>query len=66
MGSALPNLTCPVCGAPNECAAAQSGSFDKPCWCASVTISAATLARIPDEQRNRACLCPNCAAGAQS
>jgi hypothetical protein len=36
----------------------------EPCWCASVTIAAETLARIPPALVNVACLCPECAAGA--
>jgi hypothetical protein len=57
----LRNLRCPVCGAANECAAANTGSFDTPCWCANVTISQEALDRIPPDQRGRACLCPRCA-----
>jgi len=60
----LPNLRCPLCGAANECAAAQSGSFDTPCWCADVTIDPTALAAIPDVERDKACLCPRCAAAA--
>lgn len=57
---------CPLCGAPNECAPARSGSLDTPCWCASVTVSASALAAVPAPMRNRACLCPRCAAGTPS
>lgn len=52
---------CPLCGAPNDCAPAQSGSFDTPCWCASVTVSGCALAAVPEPLRNRACLCRRCA-----
>jgi hypothetical protein len=57
----LRNLHCPICGAANECAAASTGSFDTPCWCANVTINEETLAQIPPDQRGLACLCPRCA-----
>ena len=57
---ALPQLTCPVCGAPNECAAATSGSFATPCWCAEVVVRPEALARVPAEARNVACLCRRC------
>jgi hypothetical protein len=54
---------CPRCGQPNDCAAARTGSFATPCWCASVTIAAELLESLPPEDRGRACLCPRCAAG---
>jgi len=60
----LPNHVCPLCGEPNDCAPARTGSFDTPCWCATVTIRAETLARIPPGQRNRSCLCRRCAEAA--
>ena len=50
---------CPLCGGPNNCAMAAGGAG--PCWCATATIPSETLARIPDEARNRACICPRCA-----
>jgi hypothetical protein len=59
----LPELACPLCGGPNDCRAAQSGSFDPPCWCAEVTVDPAALARMPEAARNRACLCRRCATG---
>ena len=58
----LANLQCPICGLPNECAPAKSGSLATPCWCAAVTIDPAVIASLPDEQRDRACLCLRCAA----
>jgi hypothetical protein len=59
----LPELACPLCGEPNDCRAAMSGSFDQPCWCAEVTVDPAALARVPEAARNRACLCRRCATG---
>jgi hypothetical protein len=56
-----PNIRCPLCGLPNECAPASSGTFDTPCWCASVAVSAAALAAVPEAQRGVACLCKRCA-----
>jgi GNAT superfamily N-acetyltransferase len=57
------NCACPLCGGPNECAPARTGSFDEPCWCASVAIDPDALARIPEAARNEACLCRHCATG---
>ncbi|MCW5626808.1 MAG: cysteine-rich CWC family protein [Burkholderiales bacterium] len=59
----LPNHLCPLCGGPNGCAPAACGSFDTPCWCRDVKFDADALGRIPESQRNKACLCRNCAAG---
>jgi hypothetical protein len=57
-----PNLECPACGGPNECAAAACGSFATPCWCAELTVSREVLARLPEDERNRSCLCRKCLA----
>jgi hypothetical protein len=62
--TALPEHLCPLCGQPNGCAPAGTGRLDTPCWCASVTIAAGVLDRIPAAQRGRACLCRSCATGA--
>ncbi|MFM8899010.1 MAG: cysteine-rich CWC family protein [Burkholderiales bacterium] len=61
--SPLPEQRCPLCGKPNDCAVACSNSFDQPCWCTSVQFSADTLARIPEQQRGKACVCRSCAEG---
>jgi hypothetical protein len=55
---------CPSCGEANACASAASGSFDVRCWCQDVVIDAAALARLPADQRGKACLCRRCATGA--
>jgi hypothetical protein len=59
----LPHPTCPLCGGPNRCAPAVSGSFAGPCWCSApgVTIPPRILARIAPEQRGLACICARCA-----
>jgi len=56
-----PNPMCPRCGEPNDCAPARTGTFDTRCWCATVTIDAATIAALPANARNAACLCRRCA-----
>ena len=61
---ALPNRECPLCGGPNACAPAQTGTLATPCWCRDVVIPPETLARVPEDQRRRACLCAACAAAA--
>ena len=59
-----PNLQCPVCGGPNDCAPARSGKFETPCWCALVTVSSAPIAALSEGQRNQSCLCRRCATAA--
>jgi prepilin-type N-terminal cleavage/methylation domain-containing protein/prepilin-type processing-associated H-X9-DG protein len=39
------------------------GSGNSPCWCEAEEIPAALLARIPPEQRGRACICRTCLEG---
>lgn len=58
-----PNLACPLCGGPNGCEPAATGSFDVPCWCVTVKVDPAVLARIPGTMRGEACLCRSCATG---
>ena len=60
----LPALACPLCGGPNGCAPAACGRFDVDCWCSRTRIAAEVLARIPADQRMKACVCARCAAGA--
>ncbi|KFE57196.1 cysteine-rich CWC family protein [Pseudomonas syringae] len=58
--SATPAL-CPACGASNDCAQADPKTADQACWCFSVSIDPAIIQALPDELRNKACLCPRCA-----
>lgn len=61
----LPEHACPLCGGPNDCAAARRGSFSTPCWCREATFSAELLAQVPPALQGRACICAQCAAAAQ-
>jgi hypothetical protein len=56
-----PNVTCPLCGERNDCAPARSGSLDTSCWCTEVVVDPAALARLPESERNKVCLCRRCA-----
>ncbi|MEJ0035834.1 MAG: cysteine-rich CWC family protein [Gammaproteobacteria bacterium] len=51
---------CPLCGEANLCAVA-SGVGN--CWCFSLEIPDEVLERIPEEARQRACVCQPCASG---
>ena len=53
-----PNL-CPTCGEPNTCGMSQGKTE---CWCFNAQIPEAALARIPAAAKDRACICPRCAA----
>lgn len=61
----LSNQTlCPICGESNECAqeiARATESPQEPCWCMTVTFSAELLDRVPEEAKNKACICEKCA-----
>lgn len=57
----LPHRHCPLCGGDNACAPAASGSFATPCWCRAVTMPPELLARVPEAERLRSCICPRCA-----
>ncbi len=52
---------CPLCGRPNRCAVTEEIDPGG-CWCMAAPVSPAALARIPEEARGLACLCPACAA----
>jgi hypothetical protein len=45
----------------NDCALADPASAARACWCYAVSIDPGVLEALPDEQRNKACLCPRCA-----
>jgi hypothetical protein len=53
---------CPACGAANRCGLADPRSAARGCWCFEVSIDPAILEALPAELRNKACLCPRCAA----
>ncbi|MFO1319107.1 MAG: cysteine-rich CWC family protein [Burkholderiales bacterium] len=57
----LSNDRCPLCGGPNGCVPAATGSFEQPCWCTTIRVDPAVLRRIPEARRNVACLCRACA-----
>jgi len=52
---------CPLCGQPNRCAMAGCDNApDTPCWCKSEQFSHALLDQLPEDARNRACICKQC------
>jgi prepilin-type N-terminal cleavage/methylation domain-containing protein/prepilin-type processing-associated H-X9-DG protein len=51
---------CPLCGGANECQLCSPAAYKGQCWCARVEIPGELLARVPENFRNRACICLNC------
>ncbi|MFO1488424.1 MAG: cysteine-rich CWC family protein [Verrucomicrobiota bacterium] len=51
---------CPLCGQANQCQLCTGDAYKGSCWCLSLSIPDELLARVPAEQRNRACLCAGC------
>jgi prepilin-type N-terminal cleavage/methylation domain-containing protein/prepilin-type processing-associated H-X9-DG protein len=51
---------CPLCGAANGCQLCSPAAYKGSCWCARVEIPGELLARVPENFRNRACICRNC------
>ncbi len=51
---------CPLCGVANECQLCSPAAYKGQCWCACEEISTELLARVPENFRNRACICQPC------
>jgi len=60
----IPNVpdpaVCPLCGGPNECRLCSPVASKGPCWCVQEDFPAELLARVPENLRNRACVCRSC------
>ena len=56
--AAVPPDRCPLCGGPNGCGLAAGADT---CWCFSASILPEALERVPDEARDRTCICADCA-----
>ena len=51
---------CPLCRGTNNCQLCSPAAYKGPCWCAHVEVPADLVARVPENFRNRACICQNC------
>jgi prepilin-type N-terminal cleavage/methylation domain-containing protein/prepilin-type processing-associated H-X9-DG protein len=51
---------CPLCGAANECQLCSPAAYKGQCWCARVEIPERLLSCVPENFRNRACICQGC------
>ena len=52
---------CALCGGPNDCGVALGQAE---CWCFCTPIPAELLARVPEAERDRVCVCRRCAESA--
>ena len=57
---------CPLCGGANECQLCTPAAYKGQCWCARMEMPAALLARVPENLRDRACICQHCVENFQS
>ena len=53
---------CPLCGQSNECRLCTAAAYKGLCWCEKTTVPDELLARVPEELRNKACICRACVA----
>lgn len=51
---------CPLCGQTNGCQLCSPATYKGPCWCATAEMPVELLALVPENARNRACICVNC------
>jgi hypothetical protein len=51
---------CPLCGGSNDCQLCSPATYKGQCWCAHTEIPDSLLARVPENFRNRACICKKC------
>lgn len=45
---------CPICGENNNC------MHDQSCWCMQVKFTDYILQQIPEDAKNKACICQKC------
>ncbi len=53
---------CPLCGNPNNCQLFTPAAYKGPCWCAKMDFPEALLKQVPEEMRNKSCICRDCVA----
>ena len=51
---------CPLCGGANDCQLCSPATHKGACWCAHIEMPEALLARVPENFRQRACICHPC------
>jgi prepilin-type N-terminal cleavage/methylation domain-containing protein/prepilin-type processing-associated H-X9-DG protein len=51
---------CPLCGAANGCQLCLPAAGTRQCWCVREEFPGELLRRVPENFRNRACICQSC------
>lgn len=54
-------MNCPLCDQPERCGNPEADP-GKPCWCYSAGFPKEIFELIPEGQRRKACICPDCLA----
>ncbi|MDQ6420351.1 cysteine-rich CWC family protein [Paenibacillus sp. LHD-117] len=57
---------CPICGSDNGCALKEPGTKANECWCFHAKFPQELLALVPEEARNKSCICRHCTEGFSS
>lgn len=50
---------CPICGKENNCAIA-NGKNPEECWCMNVSFPKEVFENIPDDKKDKSCVCLDC------
>lgn len=51
----IDDKTCPLCGQANDCKAHQGN-----CWCMDIKVPKELLEKVPENKKNKACICKSC------
>lgn len=54
IGKYIGMKTCPLCGNDNNC------SSSKECWCHSIIVPKELLDKVPNEKKDKSCICKTC------
>lgn len=50
--------TCPICGEDNDCGLLKDPT--QACWCTQKTFPNELLQKVPENMKNKACICQRC------
>ena len=56
MTDIIDDSICPLCQQSNRCEVQASAG----CWCMTTTVPAELLAKTPEKQKNKSCICQAC------
>jgi len=59
--TAIDASICPLCDAPNHCTMAGCNKkSNAPCWCKTEQFPQELLDQVPEDRKNRTCICSKC------